>query len=69
MKNLKYSTLIGEMAKRGETQRTLSQLLGITVQSVNKKFAGRTEWTISEVDKICEHYGKDYYELFKNCTK
>lgn len=69
MKNIKYPELIGEMAKRGESQRTIAKLLGITPQSVCKKFAGKTEWSISDVDKICEHYGKDYYELFKKGAK
>ncbi|MBR0473215.1 MAG: helix-turn-helix transcriptional regulator [Methanosphaera sp.] len=53
------------MAKRGETQRTIAKLLEKSPQSISKKFNGRSQWSISEVDKICEHYNKDYYELFK----
>ncbi len=65
MKYVKYPELMGEMAKHGDTQRALAKILGITYSSVWRRLTGQKEWTISEVDKICEHYGKDYYELFK----
>lgn len=65
MKQIKYPELVGEMAKRGDTQKSLAQLLGITYASVCRRLSGKSEWTIGDVDKICEHYKKDYYELFK----
>lgn len=65
MKKVLYPNLVGEMAKRGETQRTLAKLLGTTYSAIWRRMSGRTEWTIGEVDKICDYYGKDYYELFK----
>lgn len=65
MKKVLYPELLGEMARHGDTTRTLAKLLGITYSSIWRRFKGKSEWTISEVDKICEHYGKDYYELFK----
>ena len=65
MKKVLFPGLLGEMAKHGETQRTIAKLLEKTPQSISKKFNGRSQWSISEVDKICEHYNKDYYELFK----
>ena len=65
MKNVKYPGLMGEMGKHGDTQRALAKILGITYSSVWRRLNGQKEWTISEVDKICAHYGKDYYELFK----
>lgn len=65
MKELKYPELRGEMAKHGDTQRTLAKLLGITYASVCRRLAGKTEWSISEIEKICNHYDKDFKELFK----
>lgn len=66
MKNIKYPVLAGEMIKHNESYETLAKLLGVARNSVWRRFTGRTPWTISDVDKLCEHYGKDYYELFKN---
>ena len=65
MKEVKYPGLVGEMARRGETQRTLAKLLGTSYNSIWRRLTGRTEWSIGEIEKICEHFGKDYYELFK----
>lgn len=65
MKNVKYPELMGEMARHGDTQRSLAKILGITYSAMWRRLTGQKEWTISEVDKICEHYSKDYYELFK----
>lgn len=66
MKKVKYPGLVGEMAKRGDTQKTLSKLLDIPLASISRRLSGEIEWSISEIDKICEHYKKDYYELFKS---
>lgn len=65
MKNLLFPELIGEMAKRGENQTTLAELLGITPGSINNKMAGRTQWTISEMALISNHYNRSTEELFK----
>lgn len=65
MKKIEYPQLAGEMAKHGDTQKSLGILLGITYASVCRRMSGRTEWTISEIDKLCEYYHKNYDELFK----
>ena len=65
MKKIKYPELVGEMAKRGETQKTLATLLELPCASISRRLSGEIEWSISEIDKICKHYNKDYYELFK----
>lgn len=65
MKKLLYAELVGEMAKHGETQKTVAKFLELTPQSIGKKLAGKNDWTISEIEKLCEHYDKNYYELFK----
>lgn len=65
MKNIVYLELIAEMAKRGETRRSIAKLLGISNATVSRKLSNETEWTISEIEKLCDFFGKDYYELFK----
>ena len=53
------------MAKRGEDQKTLANLLGVTRATISRKLSGKIEWSVNEIDAICEYYGKDYYQLFK----
>lgn len=61
---VKYPNLAGEMAKNGENQTILAELLGLSKPTISRKLSGQTDWTIGEVEKLCEHYGKDYYQLF-----
>ena len=65
MKEVKYPNLVGEMARHGDTQRTIADLLNTSYNSIWRRLTGRTEWTISEIDILCEHYKKSYDELFK----
>ena len=65
MKKILYPELVGEMAKRGESQNTLAELLGTTYWAIHRRMLGVTEWTMSEIDKVCEYYGKSYDDLFK----
>lgn len=65
MKSVKYPELAGEMARCGENRKTLAKHLGLTYGAFCRRMTGTKEWSISEIDKICEHYGKNYYELFK----
>ena len=62
---IKYPNLEVEMSRNGDTQKKLADLLNITQQTVSKKLAGKVDWTIGEIEIICEHYNKDYYQLFK----
>ena len=65
-KHLMYAELVGEMAKRGETQEDLAKVIGInSATSISRRLSGEIEWSIGEVEKLCEYYGKDYYTLFK----
>ena len=65
MKKYKYFDLQTEMIKHNESQEQISRVLGITSASFRNKLDGLNEWTIGEIDKLCEHYNKNYYELFK----
>lgn len=65
MKKILYPGLVAEMAKHGDTQKTLGKLIGVNDTNLGRRLNGKTEWSISEIEKICEYYQKDYYELFK----
>ena len=65
MKKKMYPELAVEMVRHGETQRTLADLIGTSYNAIWRRLTGRTEWTISEIDILCEHYKKSYDELFK----
>lgn len=64
MKTYKYSNLVEEMKNKKETQRSLSKIIGVNENSVRNKLAGRTSWTIGEIETLCDYFKKDYYELF-----
>ena len=62
---VKYSGLRSEMAKYGHKNKTLAELLKLPEASISKRFSGETEWSIGEVEKICDFYKKEFHELFK----
>lgn len=66
MKVVKYPGLIKEMAARGDTQETLGKILNLSKSSVCRRLSGEKAWSIGEVEIICNHYNKGYYELFTN---
>lgn len=60
-----YQKIVQEMKARKETQSVVAEVLGITRQNLKWKLDGRSEWTISDIEILCEHFNKNYYELFK----
>ena len=60
-----YPGLRAEMARNGDTQEKLGKEIGLSKVAVNLKLKGKNQWTIGEIEKICEYYKKDYYTLFK----
>ena len=64
-KKVLFPELEAEMARHGEKQDALAELLGCSRGVISKRLNGVTQWTIHEVDVICQHYGKSYEELFK----
>ncbi len=44
----------GKMTEKGFTQRELAEILGISIQSLNKKLNGKVEFVISEATKLIE---------------
>lgn len=65
MAKYKYMNLISVMIEKEITQKELSKILGISYTSVRNKLADRNEWTISEIETLCNYFKKNYYELFK----
>lgn len=65
MRETKFPELVGEIAKHGETQTKIANMLGISNNALWRRLTGRTEWTINEIDILCEHYNRNYHELFK----
>lgn len=64
-KDIKYPGLVGELAKRNISQKTLANIIGVGTTAMSFKMTGKNDFTISEVEKICEYFNKNYYELFK----
>ena len=61
----KYPYLFNEIKRNNETQIQIARLIGISKETMIKRMSGRSDWTISEIETICKHYNKDYYELFR----
>lgn len=61
----KYPNIPAEIARHGDTKTKVAGILGISTNQLNKKINGQYDFTISEIEKLCIYYDKDYYELFK----
>ena len=46
--------LIGEIAKAGETRRSLAEQIGISETSLGNKINGKRDFTVAEAIRICE---------------
>ena len=60
-----YRNILAEMVKHGDSKEKIAGILGISTAQFRNKLKGKYDWTISEIDKLCIYYEKDYYELFK----
>lgn len=48
-----YPTLIGEMAKRKITKKSVAESIGVCDKALNNKLNGKTPFTWPEVKTIC----------------
>lgn len=64
-KTTMYPQIAIEMVKHGESQKDLAKILNLTISSVSLKLSGKVRWFEDEVRILCEHYKKDYLELFR----
>jgi len=64
---MSFDKLKGKMVEAHVSQARLSEKLGITVQSLNAKLNGRTQFTLEEAVKITEFLNlKDPIDIFFN---
>lgn len=62
---MSFDKLKGKMTEAHVSQARLSEYLGITVQSLNAKLNGRTQFTLEEVVKINDFLKlKDPVDIF-----
>lgn len=64
-KKYKYPNLMAEMGRYGITQTSLGKYLGLAQEVVSNRLAGKSKWSLEEVEKLCEYFEKDYNYLFK----
>lgn len=65
VKKYVYSNIIKAIEEKHETQRKIADVLGITDVGLRFKLSAKYDWTIGEIETLCKHFNKDYYELFK----
>ena len=63
--NVRYPELLAEMGRNGESKTDIAKLLGLSKPTISSRFLGRSEWRNSEIETLCVHYNRDYFELFK----
>ncbi|MCI8388953.1 MAG: DUF739 family protein [Clostridiales bacterium] len=49
-----YSNLLGKMRSSGMTQEAIANAVGKNVATINQKLNGKSYFTQTEIDKICE---------------
>ena len=59
-----FPELRAAMARNGHSQENLATLLDMSTSQIARRLTGHTEWTISEVDKVCQLYQQPYEKLF-----
>jgi transcriptional regulator with XRE-family HTH domain len=51
------ATIAALMRATGETQAQLATGLRLSQGQISRKQAGRSEWSLSDLDKVAVHYG------------
>ncbi len=64
-KKVVYPTLEAEMARRGENQTYIANLLETNPANICRKLLGISEWTIGDVEILCDHFNMEFSKLFK----
>lgn len=64
VKKVLFPNLRAEMARHGDRLKDLSEYLGISVPSLNRRLSNEIEWTKGEIDLICNRYNMPYEKLF-----
>lgn len=64
-RQLLFPNLRAEMARKGNTIEDIGKVVGISYSTIKARFAGRSDWTLGEVETLCDYFKKDFYELFE----
>lgn len=60
-----YFNILKAINDTSENQKKVANILGISDVNFRSKLSGKNQWTINEIETLCKHFNKDYYELFK----
>ena len=52
-----YSKFQGYLKENRITLRDIADLLGVTYSTVSSKNNGQADYKVSEINKICDHFG------------
>lgn len=53
------------MAKKGDSQKDVADMLAVSASAVNRKIRGISDWTVTEIYMLCDRYEKSFEVLFK----
>ena len=71
MKQYDYSKLLGKMRERGETQASVAAMLGINPATLYNKLHNKTEFSQSEMHRMCDCLGiasvQEYFFCERSC--
>lgn len=60
-----YPNLEFEKMKNGDTIEKLSKVVKCSIPTTYRRLKGQSDWTISDIEALCEYYKKTYDYLFK----
>ncbi len=68
---MNYDFIRGRMAERRICQKDIAQMMGISVQSFNRKINAKRSFTVEEATKLCDILdipGTKRAEIFLPCS-
>lgn len=63
-RQVEFPELEAAMARSGDKQADVAELLGLNVAQVSRRLSGAVEWRNGEIRLLCERYGQPYENLF-----
>ena len=61
----KFSGLRAQMAKYGHNQSDLAKVFNKSIGYINSRLNGRVDWSLTDINTLCELYNVSFEELFK----
>lgn len=66
MKNTIYPELVNQMKLHKQGLQEVADLLNIKYkEQISRRLSGKVEWTIGEVETLCNYYNMGFWELFR----